>query len=106
MGFNGVGLYTLNSGGHSMIAGVSTNGEDLGAQYVGADPCNPAPNGFPSNGTMEMSDQTKNGTADPVDYGIDDYGGLFFVAYTAKVTNTTQKNYGVATFSLQGGGFS
>jgi hypothetical protein len=55
---------------------------------------------------MEMSDQTKNGTADQVNYGIDDYGGLFFVAYTAKVTNTTQKNYGVATFSLQGGGFS
>jgi hypothetical protein len=32
MSFNGVGQFTLNSGGHSIGVGVSTNGEDLGAQ--------------------------------------------------------------------------
>ena len=105
MGFNGVGLYTLKSGGHSHIVGITFDGADLGAQYVGGDPCNPAPDGIDSNGTLEMSNQTKNAEANPADYG--DYsGGPNFVAYTATVTNTTPKGYGTAKFSLQGGGFS
>jgi hypothetical protein len=106
MGFNGIGLYTLNSGGHSVGVGVTTDGEDLGGQYVGGDPCNPSEYGVGSNGTLVMSDQTKTAEANPVDFGIDDYGGLNFVAYLATVTNTTPKGYGICTFSLQGGGFS
>jgi hypothetical protein len=52
-----------------------------------------------------MSDQTKDGEANPIDYGLAP-GNPNFVAYTAKATNTTAKGYGKATFSLQGGGFS
>ena len=105
MGFNGIGKYTLKSGGHSVGVGISYYGNDMGGQYVGGDPCNPAPNGIDSNGTLEMSDQTKNAEANPADYNMTS-DGPNFVAYTATVTNTTEKGYGTATFSLQGGGFS
>lgn len=53
-----------------------------------------------------MSYQTKNAQANPSDYNLGPETGPNFVAYTAKVTNTTEKGYGPATFSLQGGGFS
>jgi hypothetical protein len=106
LGFNGVGQYTLNSGGHSVSVGVSRNGEDQGAQYVAGDPCNPETNGFYSNGTLVMSDQMKTGEGDPADFGLEDPGPPGFVAYYATVRNTTPAHYGTCTFSLQGGGFS
>lgn len=106
MGFNGIGRYTLNSGGHSIGVGVSTNGEDLGGQYVGGDPCNPAIDGSYSNGTLVMSNQMKTGEANPADFNLENPGLPGFVAYCATVTNTTHANYGTCTFSLQGGGFS
>jgi hypothetical protein len=106
MSFNGVGQYTLNSGGHSIGVGVSTNGEDLGAQYVAGDPCNPNTDGFYSNGTLVMSDQMKTGQGNPADFNLENPGPPGFVAYYVTVKNTTPAHYGTCTFSLQGGGFS
>jgi hypothetical protein len=30
MGFNGIGSYTLNAGGHAVVVGISFGGNDVG----------------------------------------------------------------------------
>jgi hypothetical protein len=104
MSFNGVGQFTL-SGGGSMGVAVTTGGGDQGAQYVAGDPCNPENSGFYSNGTLLMSMQTKTGSGNPADFDLPPAGPPGFVAYYATVQNTTPKDDGSCTFSLQGGGF-
>jgi hypothetical protein len=53
-----------------------------------------------------MSNQTKNGQANPADFNLENPGPPGFVAYFVTVKNTTPAHYGTCTFSLQGGGFS
>ena len=85
MSFNGVGQFTMLSGGGSMGVAVTTGGEDQGAQYVAGDPCNPQNSGFNSNGTLLMSNQTKTGSGNPADFDLPPAGPPGFVAYYATV---------------------